>query len=179
MNPLNVAGILVLAPLQFASLVDMHVQKIVADCPAVEISNDDLFHGHFYTRETFGSLTTLEEITSSVSMMLYHTAEYNHRWQNEQVPVAYKTHRSLFGLTDGDVFPAIYAITPGDYKTYESHGTVFHFDVPQDTFRSADTPQIFGKEEPCRISYQFEIRQTPEGRYFVHGKPYDVYFPCS
>ena len=107
--------------------IQEHIEAAKAAGYFDELSLDDLFHGHTLLAAAQTTFATLEDYFSRIRAIVYHSAEYNNRWnQGDRRP------RSFVGRV-GDVHsvrPAIDLIPKGfPLRGYERSGTVYQDEV--------------------------------------------------
>jgi hypothetical protein len=174
-------------PPAFAAMIAAHINSARDLGYYQEISLTDFYHGHMINRGPQSDFATPEDYLANLSVILYHSSEYNGRWeQNDRVP------RSFLGWLDGraQVEPAIdYAhLTGPKLKNYQTSGTVRPIDLVTGTpslsqieWRENEDPAIIPtlnlcQGERCRICQidtQFYIlkSETP-------GAPPETFFYC-
>jgi len=107
--------------------IQEHIEAAKAAGYFDELSLDDLFHGHALLATAQTTFATLEDYFSRIRAIVYHSAEYNNRWnQGDRRP------RSFVRWV-GDVpsvQPAIDLIPKGfPLRGYERSGTVYQDEI--------------------------------------------------
>jgi len=164
------------APSGFEKLVSSHVDVILETGYAECLSSEDLFHGHLILRRPQGSCYSgLNELESSVELVLYHTAEHTDRWRSESEAGSEHVPRSLVGFRDGSVAKAIDLVKYEKLfskATYDLFGTVYSDDLMagkeylHDGSKKVDVTCVMIDGLSEDLSFQFLI--TPQKQ---------VYFP--
>jgi hypothetical protein len=159
-----------------------------------ELSHDDFFHGHFLFARS-ANYGSANEFFSDITAILYHTAEYNDRWSQEEklgLSPLERRQRSLLGFLDGNVAKAVDWVTPPFRRGYISSGTIYDTDI------GMTHPELSGnngqgkaagptgvkvcKNGECRVCEpfgQFNIIKTDTGRFTTAaGEKIELYLRC-
>jgi hypothetical protein len=184
-------------PETYARLVAAHVRRIEEKAYFKTMDPADFFHGHLIIYGKTKHYASLDDLLSDVTAYLYHTAEYNNRWEDAEgrLPVAKKTPRSLVGKPDGSLMLAIKAVDPAKLRgsSYTDFGTIFSGDLVESNPKLSRLSYNFGQSEDvtmdfnadgraitCTIDSQFYIRPSADGRFsLANGQRYDIYALCD
>jgi len=184
------------APQWFGALVERHTNAIMAAGYARCLSKDDLFHGHLLLSDPGRPYTSLDDALEHTVLLLYHTDESTDRWEREeaQLPAAERTPRSILGLRDGTILPAIdvvprASLTSRRQEIYDGYGTVFSSDVirvfPTLFDGSGERGSTLipvgdaaGGESRCRLLYEIDFEISEEGAYSAGGTRYNLGLGC-
>ena len=183
-------------PQALGSIVERHLQQASQSGYYQELSLNDFFHGHLILKGPQSTFDSPKSFFDNVSVVLYHTAEYNNRWENQAssgVPAQQRTPRSLLGFRDGRLQPATDFIHDLP-QSYENSGTLYGSDVvkalpdmsslPYGDF--GGVPDVFvntmGPSGPtlCQAdSLEFYILYRADGRFHApDGKPIEIFVRC-
>lgn len=142
------------------------------------LSMDDLFHGHLLLKGPQVDYASPEELAADVQMILYHSAEYNQRWENEwELDIVNRRVRSFIGsVTSPLVQPAV-DLLPQVPRSYERSGTIYagevaaaHPEISQHEWgQFGGEPELRltlcrdGECRACHASSQMYVMPGPEG----------------
>ena len=183
-------------PLALGSIIESHLQQSAKSGYYQELSLNDFFHGHLILKGPQMTFDSPESFLANVSLILYHTAEYNNRWEHQAdagIPVEKRTPRSLLGFLDGRLRPARESVQNLP-NGYENSGTIYGSDVVKalpwssslDYGNLGAVPDIFVKiASPigptlCQAdSLEFYILERADGRFHApDGKPIEIFIRC-
>jgi hypothetical protein len=124
-------------PTSLSKSIAQHVQKMYNDKYYDVIGPKDFFHGHLIPTHWQDREFTLPEVLSDSPHILYHTAEYNFRWNEEfksGIPLEKLTPRSIVGFKDGHIQTAIDIIRLENLDdrrivSYTNSGTLYDSDL--------------------------------------------------
>lgn len=181
--------IIVKAPENLGRLVQTHVRKILKKGYALDISDEDFYHGHILRVSSKKYIyNSLNEFILDLGMILYHTDEKTNRWESQ---VGGKIPRSI--ISEGEeVKPAITIFNLENKKDfpweefapfYLDYGTITTYDIikklsylDNGTCLNTGTkrPQIIINKIPFIISFQFKIQKDTKGRYSTPVEKFEV-----
>jgi hypothetical protein len=184
-------------PEDFASLIAGHVRRMEENGYFKSMDPSDFFHGHLIIYGKTKQYASLEDALADVTAYLYHTAEYNNRWEDAEarLPIAKKTPRSLVGKPDGSLVLAIKTVDPAKLHGtgYKDFGTIYSGDLVESNPKLSRLSYNFGQSEDvsmdfdahgrritCTLDSQFYVRPDAGGRFSLEdGRKYDVYALCD
>jgi hypothetical protein len=181
-------------PKSLGDIVLQHINVAKKASYYDELSHTDFFHGHFLFANSI-SYDSADEFFSDITAILYHTAEYNGRWGQEEklgIPPLERRQRSLLGFLDGNVAKAVDWVTPPFRRGYIGSGTIYDTDI------GMTHPELSGsngqgkaagptavkvcKSGECRVCEpfgQFNIIKTETGRFTTaEGEKIELYLRC-
>ncbi len=188
---------LVYLPDELGAVVAKHIGLAYGLGYYQDLKLEDLFHGHMIFRGPRDQYENPEELFGDLSVILYHSAEFQERWSEEGrrgLDLAQRTPRSFVGWPDGSAQKAIDLTKPGQkLKSYALAGTIYTEElVEANPHLSAHKFTNFGghqnlnvkicRGEECRTcEVQSMMLALPEagGRFTgPRGERYELYFRC-
>ncbi len=183
--------------MSLAGLIHQHILLMQERGYFEEISKRDFFHGHLI-HKTFEDQVSRDEFEKEVSAVLYHTAEYNRRWEiesSERPNPEQRTQRSIIGWPNGSLDPAIKRIDLNDLKTgrkrlYHLAGTIYVTDIVEQNPHLSVLDYSRRSDERMRkiltefkngffelyVSEYFLVLQKSDGRFqLTEGTHYEIY----
>ncbi len=190
---------LIKPPYGFAAQVHSHLTAAYHHRYFTELSRTDLFHGHLILRGPKVKYDSLASFFADRTLILYHSAERNSRWQQQAqqgVAVLDRTPRSFLGYVSGRVMPALSALkfTPSLLQGYSRRGTIYTSQLLKEHpefshhqmlgFNTYPKLHVMACDkvrcETCEIRTEFVVLPEAEGRFELKaGEPYDVSFRCT
>jgi len=185
-------------PVDLAIVVQSHITQMESSSYFEEISDQDFFHGHLIFKDSSHKPQHLNVMKSTVSGVLYHTAEYNSRWRMEGglgLPVYQRTPRSIFGFISGDIVPAVSMLQLDKARAarqaaYTKAGTVYTEDLVTQNPELSNVKHIHGRAstptkilwnfmegvESLYVAGQFLVELSDSGDFTTPmGKSYNIY----
>lgn len=188
-------------PQSISSAIISHINQAKKNAYYDEINQYDFFHGHFIVRGPRLNYTSMDDFISDVSVILYHSAEFNNRWLGEArqaIPAEKRRTRSFLGWLDGREEKAIDVVTAAGKNTktinYETSGTIVSNELVSarpDLSNHAKIQEVFMmnslnmnvcKGDKCYVCHpfgQFHIVKEPTGRFTLdNGDKVELYLRC-
>jgi hypothetical protein len=183
------------APESFGKIILAHIDEAKKQAYYDELSRKDFFHGHLLLAGIPTNHDSPQAYFSKVTSVLYHTAEYNGRWEKEQdqgIPAEERRQRSIIGFINGVLVKAMDIMKDHIPPGFEGSGTIYDVNIavahPELAQLSPDKGRVDAKSikvcknGECRVCQpfgQFNIVKESTGRFTTaNGEKVELFLRC-